>query len=396
MTFVRLLAAATVGSLLAGCASFGYYSQAMSGQLQLSSAGQPVDEVVARLEALEDPGTLEAGLLAGLRSSREVLAFSASELGLETDGSYSSYVELERPYVVWNVFAAPELNLEARAWCYLIVGCAPYRGYFEQDRAERFAASLEARGMDVYVGGVPAYSTLGWFEDPLLSTFIRWPEGRLAELLIHELAHSRVWVPGDVAFNEAFATFVGQEGARSWIELRHGSEAAGAFLDRGRSWPALMRLLLETRQVLDELYASNRSEAEKRAAKSQVIDHARACYERNVSRYGSGRYDEVLARLNNAFLVSLSTYDDDVPAFAAIFTQVSGDWERFFDEVETLARMKPELRAEAIEALREQQIAERGDDAGPDQVECEALFRHGLDGDPAGAEHDDVGRGGHG
>ncbi len=250
--------------------------------------------------------------------------------------------------------------------------------------------------MDIYVGGVPAYSTLGWFEDPLLSTFIRWPEGRLAELLIHELAHSRIWVSGDVAFNEAFASFVGREGARSWLEQRHGADAADDFLDRGRSWPALMRLLLETRHALGELYLSDLGEAEKRAGKSRVIDRARACYRRNISRYGSGGYDHILAGLNNALLVSLSTYDDDVPAFAAVFAQVSGDWQRFFEEVERMARMTPARRADAIEALREQQIAERGDDEGAHEVECEALFRHGLDGDTAGAEHDDVGRRGHG
>ncbi|NIP15683.1 MAG: aminopeptidase [Pseudomonadales bacterium] len=392
----RLLMAALIASCLAGCASLGYYTQAMSGQLRISTAGQPVDEVLAHLEAIEDPDEREAGLLAGLRSSREVLVFAERRLGLESGGSYAAYVELERPFVVWNVFAAPELSLVAETWCYLIVGCAPYRGYFEQDRAERFAADLEGKGLDVYVGGVPAYSTLGWFRDPLLSTFIRWPEERLAELLIHELAHSRVWVSGDVAFNEAFATFVGREGARSWIEERQGANAADAFLDRGRNWPALMRLLLETRQALDELYTSDLSEAEKRATKPRLISRARACYREDLERYGSGRYDDVLARLNNAFLVSLSTYDDDVPAFAAVFAEASGDWERFFEKVEALARLAPEPRAEAIEALREQQEAERGDDAGADDVECEALFRHGLDGDAARAEHDDIGGGGHG
>jgi predicted aminopeptidase len=396
MAIARLLAATAAVSFLSGCASLGYYTQAMSGQLQISSSGQPVGEVLARLEAVEDPDALDAGLLSGLRSSQSVLAFAEAELGLESGGSYSSYVELDRPYVVWNVFAAPELSLEARSWCYLVVGCAPYRGYFEQGRAERFAAGLKDRGLDIYVGGVPAYSTLGWFEDPLLSTFIRWPKGRLAELLIHELAHSRVWVGGDVAFNEAFASFVGRQGARSWIEQRDGAQAADEFLERGRSWPALTRLLLEIRRALDELYTSGLSEGEKRVGKSKVINRGKACYQRNISRYGSGRYDEVLAGLNNAFLVSLSTYDDDVPAFAALFAQVSGDWRRFFDEVETLARMTSEGRADAMEALREQQIAERGDDEGADEVECEALFHHGVDGDTAGAEHDHVRRGGHG
>ena len=396
MTLARLLVLAIVASFLAGCASLGYYTQAMRGQLQISSAGRPVEEVLADLEALEEPDAQEAGLLAGLRASKDLLAFAQSELGLPAGGSYTKFAELDRPYVVWNVFAAPELSLKARVWCYLIVGCAPYRGYFEQVRAERFAADLQDRGMDVYVGGVPAYSTLGWFDDPLLSTFIRWPEGRLAELVIHELAHSRVWVTGDVAFNEAFATFVGREGAQGWIEQRHGAVAADAFRDRGRSWPALMRLLLETRRALDELYASGLSEAEKRAAKPRLIGRATACYEGKISRYGSGRYDEVLAGLNNALLVSLSTYDDDVPAFAALFARVSGDWELFFDEVETLARMTFERRAAAVEALREQQKTERGDDESADEVECEALFRHGLYGDTAGAEHDDVGRGGDG
>ena len=201
--------------LLAGCADLIYYRQAAAGQWELLQARQPVTEL------LTDPAT-DPDLRRRLETTQALRDFASTELALPDNNSYRDYADLQRPWVVKNVFAAPELSLEPRRWCFPFVGCLSYRGYFDAVAAQRLVDELRTTGDDVYLAEISAYSTLGWFADPLLNTFIRWPTGRLAELLFHELAHQRLYIAGDTAFNEAFATAVGQLGAERWLE-RHGS-----------------------------------------------------------------------------------------------------------------------------------------------------------------------------
>lgn len=380
--------------IVGGCETLGFYSQAVVGQVGVLHKRQPVAKVMAELEAETDLNVERRELLSGLTASQEILAFAEIELGMDVGKRYRTYVELTKPHIVWNVFAAPELDLAPRTWCYPVAGCAPYRGYFDESRAERYARKLVDQGLDVYVGGVAAYSTLGWFDDPLLSSFIGWPEANLAELLIHELAHGQVWVKGDVEFNEAFATFVGRRGAALWIGQRHGTAGVEAYLERRTQWRSMTDLLLATRAALQEVYdADGLSDEAKRGEKVAILDRARACYLANRDMLGSGRFDGVVAEINNAYLVSLATYQDNVPAFAAIHADADGDWALFYAAVQELGRQESDVRRERLLELREQQVTHAGDDERADQVQCEPFLGHGFDAEAAGAEHDDV-RGG--
>ncbi|MEZ5558841.1 MAG: aminopeptidase [Pseudomonadales bacterium] len=394
---VRCSGAARLALLLAlialgGCQTLGYYGHLTLGQLGLVRQREPVADVLRRLDAEPAPSPRDLELRQRLRLSQDVLAFAHDRLALDVGGRYRTYVALHEPYVVWNLFAAPELSLEPHRWCYPLLGCAPYRGYFSRARAERAGAALRERGMDVYLGGVAAYSTLGWFADPLLSTFIYWPEDELAALLLHELAHGVVWVRDDVAFNESFATFVAREGLAEWRRDRQLPPAPqGAD---GSAWPRLRNLLLTLRARLDLAYRESADDGARRAAKSRLIAAARECYLAQRGALGGGRYDAVMAQLNNALLLSIATYEDLVPAFAALFAAEGGDWPAFYRAVQALGRTEAAQRRQRLAASGNQQVADARDDEGADEVQCEALSGHGFDAEAAGAVHDDVGRGG--
>jgi len=364
---------------LAGCQTLGYYGQAVSGQWQLLRARQPVDTLLERLDAA-DPA--EASLRQRLSESQALLAYAESALGLEVGDRYRSYVALPDDYVVYNLFAAPPLSLSPEHWCYPFVGCVPYRGYFRRERAERAARRQSLSGSEVYLGGVPAYSTLGWFDDPLLSSFIDWPLADFAELLLHELAHGRVWVSGDAAFNEAYATFVGRQGMAEWLTSRGDQAMVATHRVRRQARSAVFELLAETRVALAAVYGSAAPDAAKSRAKARLLEATRRCYRARRDVFGGGRYDPLMARLNNALLASIATYEDRVPAFAVLWRRVDGDWPAFHGEVERLAALDRVARSERLDALAgsaDQQVAAAGDDHGPDQVQCQALASHGLD-----------------
>jgi predicted aminopeptidase len=380
-------------SLLAGCESVGYYSQAAGGQLQLVYQRQKVDQLIASLRA-KDLDELQFALLSQLELSQRILHFAEQDLGLDVGKRYRSYVALDKPSVVWNLFAAPELSLEPRTWCYPFVGCAPYRGYFQRDDALRYQRKLEAEGFETYLGGVAAYSTLGWFDDPLLSSFIHWPEANLADLLFHELAHSLIWVKGDVAFNEAFASFVGREGMQQWLVAQGEDSGYAEFQDRQHARQRLQQLLYQAKSALSDVYLSERVDVAKRQAKDQIIGAVRHCFEQMPEQFGGERYRRLFAGLNNALLVSIATYDDFVPAFAVLFERSAQSWPKFFAEVEVLTDLDDQTRLRKMRELGEGQITDHADDDGADQIQCEALAGHSVDAHPAGTEHDDVRRGG--
>jgi len=267
------------------------------------------------------------------------------------------------------------------------VGCVPYRGYFDRGKAEAMASRLRAEGYDVLIGGVPAYSTLGWFNDPLMDTFIHWPEGQLAKLLIHELTHGKVWVEGDAMFNESLASFVGDVGARLWVTDK--PQAAIKYEEAESAESAFTALVEQLRKALIAIYADVSGDAAKRLQRSAAIDAWRACYRRHRDVLGGGRYDRTVdTRMNNAFLASRETYDRHMPAFAQLFVEEEESWPRFFTAVDQLANRSPSERAAELDALRrrsdEQQVTDRRDDKRADEVHCEALSRHKARGKGSG------------
>src|SRR5689334_13751147 len=250
---------------LAACATFetvDYYWQGAAGQFELLANSQPIPDVIGRSDA---------ALAARLERIREIREFASRELGLPNNGSYTRYTDLGRPYVTWNVFATPELSLKPRQWCFPIAGCVNYRGYFKEAQAEGESKRLRAAGDDVYVGGVPAYSTLGWFDDPVLSSFVSWPETEIARLIFHELAHQLLYVKNDSTFNESFATAVEEAGLARWLASRHDTqlEKLAARADKMRS--VFRDLVRTTRAKLGQLYASDASDDDKRRAKSEIL-----------------------------------------------------------------------------------------------------------------------------
>jgi predicted aminopeptidase len=368
----------------AGCQTVAYYSHAALGQWRVLTGREPVAEVLETLAPRRDEDPAAALLYDRLTYSQAALDFAARELALDPDGRYRTYVHLDRPAVVWNLFAAPPLSLEPYRWCYPIVGCAPYRGYFDLEFAERRAAALGRQGLETYLGPVPAYSTLGWFDDPLLSTFITWPEADLAALLFHELAHGVVWASGDVAFNESFATFVGREGLTAWLGSRGRLDELDARREAAAARRRLLTLLQRTRQALQQVYASALTEDAKLSAKRRVLDAVTGCYADARERFGDGRYDLLMSGLDNARLVSVATYEDLVPAFAELFESVDRDWRAFYERVRALAAEDVERRRELLGVSGDQQVAHARNDHRADEVECQPLAGHLLDAEAAG------------
>jgi len=270
---------------------------------------------------------------------------------LPAGDSYLSYVELDRQFVVWNVFAAPEFSIDPVSWCYPIAGCVSYRGYFNEVGAQDFAARLQQQGYDVYTGGVDAYSTLGWFDDPLLSTVINRQDYQLATLIFHELAHQLVYIPGDTTFNESFATAVGQEGLRRWLDRQGDSsslERARQETDRRQQF---VELVINYRDRFADLYQLELDETEKRLRKVALQQDMRLAYQDLKRSWGGvGAYDRWFENsLNNAQLSTVSSYNELVPAFAALLQEENGDLQSFYDRVVEIADLAAEDREQLLQ-----------------------------------------------
>jgi len=330
---------------LSGC-ELGYYWQATNGHLKLMGQRRPVAEVI------DDPDT-PIEIREKLESATLAIAFARQDLLLPDNDSYASYADTGRPYVVWNVFAAPEFSLAPRTWCFPVAGCIAYRGYFDADGANDFAAGLSARGDDVYVGGVTAYSTLGRFADPLLNTMMDLPDYRLAGLIFHELAHQRVYARDDSGFNESFASFVEQEGIRRWLVSRGDEAALGTYrlwLERAAD---IQVLLNQARKRLVALYARDTADSEKRAGKAEIFTGLNQAYA-NLRQTWSGPpyFDHWFhEQLNNAHLAAMATYDAYLPAFAVLLNQHGGDLDAFYERAAELAALSADDRTQTMQAL---------------------------------------------
>ncbi|MCK9529314.1 MAG: aminopeptidase [Gammaproteobacteria bacterium] len=330
---------------LSSCSTLGYYSQAVGGHLDIMLRARPLERVI-------DDEREPASVRAKLRIAREARRFAAEQLDLPLNRSYESYVDLGRPSVTWNVTATSALSVEPVEWCYPIAGCFNYRGYFSRAEAEQYAEGLRRRGFDVYVFGASAYSTLGWFDDPLLSTMVKRPEAELVATLFHELAHQKVYVHGDSAFNEAFAVAVAEEGVRRWF---HGSEQYTQYLRAQERLRSVSALLLSTRERLAALYGQALPDAEKLAGKRTILDGLRNDYQLLKAGWdGYDRFDSWLPDdLNNAHLALTATYQELVPGFKAMLAFEHGHLERFYESVRALAalsRQERRLRLRAVVA----------------------------------------------
>jgi predicted aminopeptidase len=325
--------------LLCGCDTLRYYSQAVGGHLDLMRRAAPIDEQLGRDSV---PAALKAKLQAVLR----IREFASRELGLPDNGSYRSYADLGRPYVLWNVFAAPEFSVEPVSSCFVLAGCVSYRGYFREADAQAEGASLRARDYDVHVGGVPAYSTLGWFDDPVLNTFIQYPEAALARLMFHELAHQVLYVKNDTRFNESFAATVEQAGVERWLAQSGSNSDRAAYERLQRMRNEFVALILKYRATLEQYYGEDLPVEEKRVGKARLFAEMEEEYRQLKTSWGGfAGYDRWFARKpNNATLVSVALYTELVPAFQALLRRVGGDLPRFYAAAKDLAKLPKEER----------------------------------------------------
>jgi len=332
-------------SALVSCGTVKFYTQAMKGQAQIWSKSKPIPEVLA-----------DSATTAKLRQRLELVQgmrrFAQEKLLLPADEAYSQYADLGRDYVVWVVYAAPEFSVEAKGWWYPIVGNLKYKGFFSKESAVAFAADVKKQQLDVVVGGVEAYSTLGWFHDPVMNTFIHRDEAELAELLFHELTHIRLFLPGDTDFNEALATCVGQEGARRWLKAQGNPAELRRYNDALAKDAQIISLLQGKRKELAALYEKNQKlpSATQREAKAALMKTLEADYQTLRQHWnGDSRYDPFFkVPMNNARLSSLATYYDLVPAFDALLKRCHGDLEQFFAKVSALRDLEPKQRMKAL------------------------------------------------
>jgi predicted aminopeptidase len=330
--------------LLSGCSTLDYYSHLADGQLQLLQAREPIAEL------LENPAA-DSELKQRLALAQQARDFASAQLALPNNDSYRLYADIQRPFVVWNVFATPEFSLSPELHCFPIAGCVAYRGFYSQGRARGSAAVLKQQGLDTYLGGVEAYSTLGWFDDPILNTMLRWSDERLVAVIFHELAHQQLYVADDTAFNESFASFVEREGLRQW-RAKQGLQPSDPQGEQQRE--QFIALVLASRARLQQLYASDLPPAQMRSGKQAEIARLRAEYHALSAREwgGNGRYDDwINAPINNAKLLPFGLYDQWVPAFAALFERVDRDWMRFYERVAALGKLPETERHQALAEL---------------------------------------------
>ena len=331
--------AALIVVLIAAAGSGCYLLQSVEGQLSLMSKREPIGRVIA-----------SASTSPALRSQLEAVSairdFASRELGLPDNGSYRSYADLGRRYVVWNVVAAPEFSVDAKEWCYPIVGCVAYRGYFAESRARDFADKLRGRGFDVTVGGVAAYSTLGHFNDPVLNTMMDWNDVELAAIIFHELTHQLVYVANDSSFNEALATTVEEEGVRRWLRSQGRDADLAKRRVQQQRYLKIIDLLSATRAQLRTIYATDLSAAAMREKKRAAFFALRSSYETLKTGWGGHAPFEAWfdADLNNAQLASIATYFDCVPGFERELAAVGGDLRAFYNRARALAKLDQKTR----------------------------------------------------
>ena len=322
---------------LHGCADLSYYLHSINGHLSILNQTRDINAMLA------DENTDEA-LAIRLKLVGQIRQFAVQQLHLPESDSYTIYADLKRSYALKNLFAAPEFSTQPHRWCYPVVGCAGYRGYFDESRLNRYTEALKQQGFDVYVAHVSAYSTLGWFDDPVLNTFINWPEYRLAGMIFHELTHQQLYIDGDTHFNESFAVAVQQAGINRWLNANGKTEQAERYQQLLRNRQQVIELINQTRTELQQLYDQDSSDTDKRLAKQEIVQQLKNRYARLSSGFdvkeGFERWFN--GPINNAKLASVSTYYALVPAFLKLLEKHDHDFQAFFSHVEKIADL-PDL-----------------------------------------------------
>lgn len=342
--WIQIILGVFLAAILTGCESIGYYKQLISGQIAILNKKQSIQEL---LDAPDTPEKLKEKL----RLVMDIRTFAKDELFLPVKDQYLSFVELKRPFAVWNIWATPEFSFAPKTWCYPIIGCALYRGYFSKKDAFDYGHKLEAQGYDVYIGGVAAYSTLGWLDDPVFSTFIYRSDIKLAALIFHELSHHLLYVADDTTFNESFAIAVKQEGLRRWLAKRDNPKASEDYKIYYRRRWQFIELVLKYRKELETLYAKDLPVPEKRHAKAVVFDKLKEEYQLLKQHWrGYSGYDFWMnQKMNNAKLISVSTYHDLVPAFLELLKCCNYDLRVFYKKCQNLSKKPKEERLAYLE-----------------------------------------------
>lgn len=349
--FSACLAVPVLGMALSGCGTVGYYAHVVNGHHQLMEARQDIGDILAE-------NKYDAKIRARLFLALEIRQFASDKLGLPDNDSYKTFVMLDRPYPVWNVIAAEKFSVKARQWCFLIVGCISYRGYFNEQEAGAKARELAAEGYDTAVSPAAAYSTLGWFDDPVLSSMLYKEDAHLAGIIFHELAHQKVYIDDDSSFNEAFATAVELEGVRRWM-VSHGDPQGN---QRYRQYKQRQRefndLLQATRQRLKALYQTERDTSTLLAGKAGIIAGMKDGYRKLKRGWGGyAGYDKWMQRdINNAHLALVATYHELVPAFEALLAQQNNDLDSFYAEVKRVGRLAKADRNRLLAGLRQKAL----------------------------------------
>ena len=345
---LSFIVAICIAFWLYGCTNLPYYAQAVDGQMEILRKAQPISAIVA------DPNTDKA-----LKNtlSRVILLrkFAIRTLKLPDNESYLNYADLKRPYVVWNVYATSEFSTKLKEWCFVGAGCVEYRGFFSKVKADHFAKELRNKGYDVHVGGIRAYSTLGWLDDPVLNTFIGLSEIQLARLIFHELAHQIVYVQDDTEFNESFATMVELEGTRRWLENNGTSDQQDMFDVGQRRELIFTELVLKYRERLKKLFSSGVNDSEKRIHKSYIFSELRGEFSRlKAANKALSSYDRWFElQMNNALLATISTYTKHVPEFQSLLTRHGGDFELFYSAVRDIGELTKSDRYAALQVRKE-------------------------------------------
>ncbi|NOY66404.1 MAG: aminopeptidase [Gammaproteobacteria bacterium] len=317
--------------ILSACSSLSYYGQAIRGQFELLGKRVPITSVLAG-------DKLDKNIRQKLLTVQEARDFSISNLGMPDNDSYCDYADLKRRYVMWNVFVTPAFSFTPMEWCYPIVGCIAYRSYFSRVDAQKLANEMEASGYDVYLSAIPAYSTLGWFSDPVTSTMMHWQDYDLVGTLFHELAHQMFYIKNDTVFNESLAKAIEQEGLRRWMEYKGKGERYQAYLLDDRREDLLVKIVLKARKKLEVLYSQGDSKKISLSSKLEIFRLLRKDYYQLRKQWGGyDGYDQwILSGMNNAKIQSIATYYDYVPAFNQLLKKQGGDLSLFYKQIKKL------------------------------------------------------------
>ncbi len=355
--------------ILAGCETLSFYGQLASGQLDILRKREPVERL------LKD-SSIDRGLRQQLAKIKDIRAFASLELGLNPEGSFTTYVDLNRDYALWNVYAAEAYAVHPVNRCYPLAGCVPYRGYFSKERALDYARRMsKERGLETYVGGVSAYSTLGWFKDPILSTFIYWEDQELASLIIHELLHQRIWLKGDAQFNEGLASFVGNTAAIIWSQKHGRGQENQRFLESQKHWRLFRQFVVMAREYLQIQFLASEDSSELSVIKSKAMRSIRDCYLELNTKVFDGRYEKFVLgdQFNNAFIASIGVYESDYLAYKRLFDSSGHEWPVFFEKIEELMRLSQEARHAELKSLSNDEITGQADDDDAQQVHCKTF-----------------------